>query len=376
MRITKLDGLRGIFSLMVVIYHYPIQFVPDYFHDFFLIGRSYLFVDFFFVLSGFVISLNYHNLINTRTELMSFIQKRFIRLYPLLLYSTLLFFAMQLGVKVLDPQLAANKDSFLPSVMDTLDTLLFLNSTPVINDSAGMNYPSWSISAEMIAYIFFGLISLWTIGKRQYMVMATSIVVGMIFLVWVDQSGITTNYNFVRGILSFNIGYFVYHLRNERFQFGRWTEGLVFLGLLGVLYLSDISATSSLSAFIDSCLIPLFFGTAIFVIIHSDGFVSRSMDSRTAQYLGKISYSIYLNHAIVLRVVSMGIFSVLKVPQTPIIQFSVCALIVAIVIVYSHFTYKIVEVAGGRLLKRILSGRHPVAVPVTVNNPVNTNGRA
>ena len=59
MRINKLDGLRGIFSIMIVLLNYPQEFIPDWFTYNFFIFESYVFVDFFFVLSGFVISYNY-----------------------------------------------------------------------------------------------------------------------------------------------------------------------------------------------------------------------------------------------------------------------------------------------------------------------------
>ena len=65
MRIHKLDGLRGFCSLMVVFYHYPQPFLPDFIFSNFFIRESWSFVDFFFVLSGFVISYNYSTLSNS-----------------------------------------------------------------------------------------------------------------------------------------------------------------------------------------------------------------------------------------------------------------------------------------------------------------------
>ena len=54
---------------MVAVYHYPVEYIPGFIHNSFIVSKSHLFVDFFFVLSGFVITYNYHNLINTRAEL-------------------------------------------------------------------------------------------------------------------------------------------------------------------------------------------------------------------------------------------------------------------------------------------------------------------
>ncbi|WP_366788678.1 acyltransferase family protein [uncultured Flavobacterium sp.] len=60
-RLLQLDGLRGLFSLIVVIYHFPYEneFSEISITSNFLVRQGDLFVDFFFVLSGFVISLKY-----------------------------------------------------------------------------------------------------------------------------------------------------------------------------------------------------------------------------------------------------------------------------------------------------------------------------
>ncbi len=62
MRIKKLDGMRGVFSLMVVVFHYPKDYLPKIIHNNFLVVNSDSFVDFFFVLSGFVISYSNYDI--------------------------------------------------------------------------------------------------------------------------------------------------------------------------------------------------------------------------------------------------------------------------------------------------------------------------
>jgi peptidoglycan/LPS O-acetylase OafA/YrhL len=52
----KLESLRGVAACMVVLYHSPFNYGDG---DVSFISNSYLFVDFFFVLSGFVMSLAY-----------------------------------------------------------------------------------------------------------------------------------------------------------------------------------------------------------------------------------------------------------------------------------------------------------------------------
>ena len=158
MRIKKLDGLRGICSLMLVIYHYSQDFLPNYIYNFFIIRQSHTFVDFFFVLIGFVIAHNYNSLENFK-DLWTYLKKRFIRLYPLLLHGQhLLLVAMIISNNFLTKYIDEGS-SLMEQIFTALDSLTFLNSTPLLGDSLGMNHPSWSISAEMISYIIFGLFS-------------------------------------------------------------------------------------------------------------------------------------------------------------------------------------------------------------------------
>src|SRR5215469_14862557 len=86
--IAALTSLRGVAAVGVLLLHFRNQFGPtinpDRFTHFFV--RSYLFVDFFFILSGFVIALSYGSMfsrgINLR-DYIAFLIKRLARIYPL-----------------------------------------------------------------------------------------------------------------------------------------------------------------------------------------------------------------------------------------------------------------------------------------------------
>ena len=363
MRITKLDGLRGVFSLMVAVYHYPAQYVPGFIHDSFIVAKSHLFVDFFFVLSGFVITYNYHNLINTRAELGRFVQKRFTRLYPLLLYTTLVCLFLVVGVGTFLPQFVNAKQSLGSSLTDTINTLLFLNSTPVFGDSQGMNYPSWSISSEMFAYLFFGVVTLWAGQQKKNSVLASAIFIGMIFIFIKPLMGIEGNYEFVRGIVSFNIGYFVYVYAKKDIKIGNGWEIALLSLFLGLFYIASVVKEDVLwRTIVEACVIPLFFGWSIFTLRHTNGAVSKLMETRPFQFLGKISYSVYLNHSILVVIFPRAIFSFFKLPQSIVTEIAVLILSLLLIIVYSHFTYSIIEVKGGNILKRLWSKRTPVPI--------------
>ena len=89
--------------MMVVLFHYKIfnnSITPDLLRSGFVVRQSEIFVDFFFVLSGFVIAYNYSS-IPSVTKFMEFMRKRFVRLFPLLLYTSILFLVLLASMDVL-----------------------------------------------------------------------------------------------------------------------------------------------------------------------------------------------------------------------------------------------------------------------------------
>ena len=77
-RLLLLDGLRGIAAIGVVLFHCVIAF--DALGAF---ARGYLFVDLFFLLSGFVLTLNYEQRMNAgAVRPGKFLRSRLVRLWP------------------------------------------------------------------------------------------------------------------------------------------------------------------------------------------------------------------------------------------------------------------------------------------------------
>jgi len=81
-RFASLDALRGVCAVCVALLHYVIL-LPNHFVGIHFFTHTWLFVDFFFVLSGFVISHAYFQRLDNTNELASFLIKRIGRLWPL-----------------------------------------------------------------------------------------------------------------------------------------------------------------------------------------------------------------------------------------------------------------------------------------------------
>jgi len=79
-RYVVLDSWRGICAILVALFHFPLLW---HFQSTSFVRGCWLFVDFFFVLSGFVIAHAYAGKLSTRKDLVAFVIRRFGRLWPL-----------------------------------------------------------------------------------------------------------------------------------------------------------------------------------------------------------------------------------------------------------------------------------------------------
>src|SRR5262249_14810264 len=97
-RFCALDALRGICALLVVIFHIEVigKIYAGSFHAVPFFENAFLFVDFFFVLSGFIITHGYFTKISNKEELGSFLIRRFGRVYPLHFLFLMAFVCLEL----------------------------------------------------------------------------------------------------------------------------------------------------------------------------------------------------------------------------------------------------------------------------------------
>ena len=341
-RIRTLDGFRGIFALMIILLHANNNTILT---KNFLVRNSDYFVDYFFVLSGFVISYNYTKKIKDLSSFKDFIIKRFIRLYPLLLYSTLLFFLFILIGKKLGT--VNSEDSYRFLFYKLADTLTLLNSTPVFGPFLSINYPSWSISSEMISYTLFGF-ALFAFRKNAKVFLLLLLAGAASFIIYKGEFLFIEDYGFIRGLFCFILGYFVYLLSGKitTATFSTAAEVLfVSVLLLSLKYIPRSYAVT----------LPFLFAIGIFIFINGKGIVSHFLESVPIQFLGKISYSVYLNHALVLIIVQKVIFDLFKVNKYSIpVNMVYMLAAITVTIIYSYFTNKYIETGAGDLLKRKL----------------------
>ncbi|VWX54665.1 acyltransferase [Novosphingobium sp. 9U] len=143
-RYVTLDGMRGLAAIAVALFHFDIYLMP----------HGYVAVDFFFVLSGFVLYRSYLPRFRQGLGIGTFMVQRLARLYPLFLLGLMLGLAVALQqIWVADPHATA------PSRLAT--TMLFnglMLPSPAGLPYYPLNVPSWSLFFEIVANL--GLIVL------------------------------------------------------------------------------------------------------------------------------------------------------------------------------------------------------------------------
>ena len=173
-RYEILDGLRGVAAIIVVAFHLFETYSAGPAHQ--ILNHGYLAVDFFFVLSGFVIGYAYDDRWDRMTT-WDFFKRRLVRLHPMVIMGTLL------GASLF----YFSACSAFPMVMQTpwwnvlLMTLLgcLMFPTPTSWDIRGwwetnaLNGPTWSLMWEYIANVLYALFI------RRFSKLALGIFVGL-----------------------------------------------------------------------------------------------------------------------------------------------------------------------------------------------------
>ncbi|UHG89752.1 acyltransferase family protein [Spirosoma oryzicola] len=338
MRFRAVDSFRGLAAIMVILFH--MQHLNLLASNVF-IAKSDIFVDFFFVLSGFVMTHSNFNKITDFESIKPFVVKRFKRLYPLhlftlllvLLFETFRFVVDHYVVKLSNPVFAEDKTliSFLSNLTLTQSLGLF--------DQVTWNGPSWSISVEFYTYIAWAL-CLVVFRKNLLVICGLSFSLLTWFIVRHNGSIIYNyDYGFIRCVYSFLIGMLAYRIR-RRFtaDFGYWQSSFTEIILLALTILSVRSFTHE-----QSWLMPLLFAFVIIAFSQETGAVSKLLASERLAFLGNLSYSYYLNHTVILSVMDLVLFKLIKVPHTNGGELLYILICLAGVHVLSLFTYRHIE---------------------------------
>ncbi|HHT22350.1 MAG TPA: acyltransferase [Bacteroidales bacterium] len=302
-----LNGLRGVAALMVIFYHIFEAFATSPFDQKF--NHGYLAVDFFFVLSGFVIAYAYDDRWG-KMSTKDFFKRRLIRLHPLIVIGFVfgaITFLIQGSVKW--------NGSPTPLSMVMLATLLSLFLIPAypgagyeVRGNAEMfplNGPTWSLFFEYIGNILYAIM----LRRINTKALATLVLVSGVGLAYFSISGMSgyghlgvgwslADNNFLGGMLrvifSFSIGQLLSRtFKPIKIRGAFWFTSLVIVVLLAMPYVTG-EATMWINGIYDAVVVIFVFPFLVF--LGASGKTTDKFTTKMCKFMGDISYPLYIVH--------------------------------------------------------------------------------
>tara|TARA_B100000780_G_C21097199_1_gene442563 strand:- start:459 stop:1547 length:1089 start_codon:yes stop_codon:yes gene_type:complete len=313
-KLLALESLRGIAALSVAFSHFN---TGGYFNNRF-IENAWLMVDFFFVLSGFVIALNYLDKISSWSTLLVFQKKRFLRLYPLHLIILFVFLVFEIAKYIAQVKfgLIANYPAFTVNNFTSFLANIFLVHNWVIPQLT-YNYPSWSISSEFYTYAIFAILILFT--KNNIKIISLILLINIFlcaFLLDIYGFGTDNIQGPLRCLYSFSIGVIVYNLYKLLKNKYLLSNSLISFTIISIVVLIVINYGTTDFEYIE--LIPLSFGLIILslVLTKKNTFINQTLSKNWLVYLGTISYGIYMIQAAFWWLLQQSLKFIFKLPTT------------------------------------------------------------
>ncbi|SHN12165.1 acyltransferase family protein [Mucilaginibacter sp. OK098] len=337
-----LDGLRGVAALIVVAFHVLETYSGDRFHQ--IINHGYLAVDFFFLLSGFVVAYAYDDRWGKMTQ-WDFYKRRLIRLQPMVIMGTIIGAALfYFQASPVFPTISTTPVWQMLLVMVVGFTMLPLPLSMDIRGWQEMNPldgPAWSLFFEYIANILYALF----IRKFSKKLLAVFVILSALLLIqyllmgpqgdviggW-SLNALHLHISFARLLYPFFAGVLLCRMGKLIHIKGAFAVCSLLIAI--VLAIPRIGGSEHLwmnglyEAFSIIVVFPLI------VAIGAGGNITGKLSMKVCKFFGAISYPLYITHYPLIYLYT-GWVAKNKVPMSYGIWFGVLLFVVSIIIAYA-----------------------------------------
>ena len=298
-----LDGLRGVAALTVVCFHIFEAFATSHIDQ--RINHGYLAVDFFFILSGFVMGYAYDDRWKTMS-VKEFLKRRFIRLHPMVVLGAVIGAVMfyTQGCSVWD----VSRISVMMLLIATLLSAALIPATPGtevrgVGEMYPLNGPSWSLFFEYIGNILYAFfIHKLPTKALTWLVIAAATGLG-VFAIWGPYGDICVGFsmtgdNMLGGSLRLLFAFSAGLLLSRIFKPVK-VKGAFWIGGVAIVILSAIPRVGGsehlwMNGLYDTlCAVVVF---PVLVYIGASGKISGRFTNGLCKFLGDISYPLYMVH--------------------------------------------------------------------------------
>ena len=276
-RFVALDGLRGVAAFAVVLYHAGTALgLP------LLAGRAYLAVDFFFVLSGFVLANAYETRMTSGLVTpLEFLARRYRRLWPMACLGT----CIGATVAIIAPRALGPTGSLVVATL--LGAAMLPNVTRGASGAFPLNPPHWSLTLELVANYAYGVVARNLTERRLAIGVAMA---GVWLLVDTLSFGGANRVDAARLAYGFFVGVAIWRAWCRGTRSPPVAPGLLAAALFVCLF---VPRTTSHDGVIDALLELFAFPALVFIGASS---VVSGWWRRACELLGAASYPVYALH--------------------------------------------------------------------------------
>jgi peptidoglycan/LPS O-acetylase OafA/YrhL len=354
--LRALTSARGIAAWFVVLYHIRLSVAGLPASWVALFAKGYLAVDFFFLLSGFVIWLTWGERLREGRwrAVPAFLQKRVARIWPLHLF----MLACAVGLALL--LAATGRQNPIDYPFGQLPLHIFLLQNWGFTDQLAWNDPSWSISTELGAYLLFPWLAVaidWRRVPTWAVLAAIAALLILLHALMADGGALNLGHDIARFglrrcVLEFASGTAVAAL------WLRWRDrpGIPAWSAAGVAALFLAGWASDTMS--ETLAIPAAFAAILLLLALTSGKRGNLLEIAPLHYLGEISYATYLGHFLLFVV-----FKLALVDDPRVIHPALIALYLLMVLASSIALYHLVERPAQKWVNGLRQSRRKTPPP-------------
>jgi peptidoglycan/LPS O-acetylase OafA/YrhL len=333
--LRALTSIRGVAAWFVVLFHIRLSIAGLPAPVAAVLAKGYLAVDFFFLLSGFVIWMSWSERLRAGgvAAIPEFLKRRIARIWPLHLF--MLGFGALLALLLV----ATGRDApHFPLAELPLHVLLLQNWG--FTSALSWNDPAWSISCELAAYLLFPLLVLsidWRRVPTPAILAAIAALLVLLHTVFAMRGETTLGLDIprlglIRCVLEFACGTAIGAL------WQRWRETWRLPAIACAAAVLVLLAGWIAGPLPETIAVPAAFAALLLALALTAGKPGNPLEGRAVHYLGEISYATYLGHFLLWFAFKLVLVSDARAVAPPLI-----ALYLALVLASSAALYHWVE---------------------------------
>jgi exopolysaccharide production protein ExoZ len=296
-QLNSLQLYRGLASILVVLHHANIILDRELKQDglFGIFHFGWIGVDFFFVLSGFIIFYIHQSDLSQPSQFKSFVKKRCLRIYP--------FYWILLAIKICGSLLIERNGSFDGVNLWQFIQVVLLTPQPGTNLTPFIGV-AWTLTYEIFFYSIFSLLIL--LKPKLYV---------PLIIIWIV--GIILNLVNILPLQGYLLLDFIFNPRNLEFVFGclvayivshrRYEYKQIWVYISLIMLIAAIINTGDREYDVAGLSPVIAYGIPFAILIMGSVQVENQIALKIPSlliYLGNASYAIYLTHGLLINTIA------------------------------------------------------------------------